>query len=37
MKQRDSGRSSITFFRSGYYMVKVILAILINLLRSQRV
>ena len=35
MKQRDTGRSSITFFRSGYYMVKVILAILINLLRSQ--
>lgn len=34
MKHRDSGRSSITPLRSGYYMTKVILAILINLLRK---
>lgn len=34
MRQRDTGRSSITPLRSGYYMTKVILAILINLLRA---
>lgn len=33
MKPRQGGRSSITTLRSGYYMVKVILAILIGLLR----
>lgn len=33
MKARAHGRSSITPIRSAYYMVKVILAILINLLR----
>jgi glycosyltransferase involved in cell wall biosynthesis len=34
MVHRETGRSSITFIRSGYYMTKVILAILINLLRA---
>ena len=34
MKARGSGRSSITPIRSAYYMTKVILAILINLLRA---
>jgi glycosyltransferase involved in cell wall biosynthesis len=34
MLNRVTGSSSITFLRSGYYMVKVILAILINLLRT---
>jgi glycosyltransferase involved in cell wall biosynthesis len=33
MKPRQGGRSSITTLRSGYYMIKVILAILIGLLR----
>ncbi len=33
MKPRQGGRSSITMLRSGYYMIKVILAILIGLLR----
>lgn len=33
MKPREGGRSSITFLRSGYYMAKVILAILVGLLR----
>lgn len=33
MKPRMGGRSSITLLRSGYYMIKVILAILIGLLR----
>ncbi len=33
MAERTSGVSSITFLGSGYYMTKVILAILINLLR----
>jgi glycosyltransferase involved in cell wall biosynthesis len=33
MKPRQGGRSSITSLRSGYYMLKVILAILIGLLR----
>lgn len=33
MAARQGGRSSITPMRSGYYMVKVILAILISLLR----
>jgi hypothetical protein len=33
MRQREEGKSSITPFRSGIYMLKVILAILIGLLR----
>jgi hypothetical protein len=33
MKPRYAGRSSITSLRSIYYMIKVILAILIGLLR----
>lgn len=35
MKERASGKSSITPFRSLYYMVKVSLAIFINLLRKE--
>jgi len=34
MNQRQAGRSSITLLRSAYYMVKVLLAILIGLLRQ---
>jgi glycosyltransferase involved in cell wall biosynthesis len=34
MKQRETGQSSITPLRSAYYMTKVVLAILINLLRA---
>lgn len=34
MLERQGGRSSITAFRSAYYMIKVILAILIGLLRA---
>jgi glycosyltransferase involved in cell wall biosynthesis len=34
MVPRETGVSSITFLRGGYYMTKVILAILINLLRA---
>lgn len=34
MEPRETGVSSITFLRGGYYMTKVILAILINLLRA---
>jgi len=37
MRVREHGRSSITPMRSAYYMVKVILAILINLLRRAPV
>lgn len=37
MKPREDGRSSITAFRSIYYMVKVILAILVGLLRPAPV
>lgn len=33
MKPRMGGQSSITLLRSGYYMIKVILAILVGLLR----
>ncbi|MBL8157453.1 MAG: hypothetical protein JNM70_25025, partial [Anaerolineae bacterium] len=33
MKPRMGGQSSITVLRSGYYMLKVILAILVGLLR----
>jgi glycosyltransferase involved in cell wall biosynthesis len=35
MNPRYGGRSSITPFRSGYYMVKVILAIIVGLLRER--
>lgn len=35
MKEREHGQSSITPLRSVYYMIKVILAILINLLRQH--
>jgi hypothetical protein len=35
MKPRYGGKSSITPFRSGYYMIKVIMAILISLLRKN--
>jgi len=35
MKPREHGNSSITPVRSVYYMIKVILAILINLLRQR--
>jgi glycosyltransferase involved in cell wall biosynthesis len=34
MRERSGGQSSITPLKSGYYMVKVIMAILIGLLRS---
>ncbi|MEO0562019.1 MAG: glycosyltransferase family 2 protein [Chloroflexota bacterium] len=34
MAQRETGHSSITPLSSGYYMLKVIMAILINLLRA---
>jgi glycosyltransferase involved in cell wall biosynthesis len=36
MNPRYGGQSSITPFRSAYYMVKVIMSILISLLRVQR-
>jgi glycosyltransferase involved in cell wall biosynthesis len=35
MHARASGRSSITWFRSGYYMVKVLLAVGIGLFRAR--
>lgn len=35
MKEREGGRSSITLFRSLYYMVKVLLAIFINIFKKQ--
>ncbi|MBX5436616.1 MAG: glycosyltransferase family 2 protein [Alicyclobacillaceae bacterium] len=34
MREREAGRSSITPFRSVYYMVKVLLGMLMNTLRS---
>ena len=37
MLPRGGGQSSITLLRSGYYMLKVILAILVGLLRSAPV
>lgn len=37
MQARMGGQSSITAFRSGYYMVKVVLAILVGLLRPAPV
>ncbi|HOB52428.1 MAG TPA: glycosyltransferase family 2 protein [Acidobacteriota bacterium] len=33
MRERSAGMSSITFLRSGYYMIKVTLAILIDMIR----
>jgi len=36
MKERTSGRSSITAFRSVYYMVKVLLAIFVTALRPAQ-
>ncbi len=37
MRQRESGRSSINMFRSVYYMVKVLLAIVIAVFRRNDV
>jgi glycosyltransferase involved in cell wall biosynthesis len=37
MSERSGGRSSITMLRSGYYMVKVLLAVLIGLFRANPV
>lgn len=34
MRERQGGQSSITFWRSGYYMIKVLLAILMSALRK---
>ncbi len=34
MRERQGGQSSITFWRSGYYMTKVLLAILMSALRK---
>lgn len=34
MRERQGGRSSITFWRSGYYMIKVLFAILMSALRK---
>jgi glycosyltransferase involved in cell wall biosynthesis len=35
MHARETGRSSITWLRSGYYMVKVLLAVFIGLFRAR--
>jgi hypothetical protein len=35
MRQRETGRSSITVFRSLYYMGKVSLALFVGLLRPR--
>ncbi len=35
MRQRTTGNSSITWLKAGYYMVKVILAVLIGLFRAR--
>ncbi len=35
MHQRGGGRSSITWFKSGYYMIKVLLAVFIGLMRAR--
>jgi glycosyltransferase involved in cell wall biosynthesis len=35
MRARAGGRSSINTARSGYYMIKVLLAVFVNLLRSR--
>jgi hypothetical protein len=34
MRERQMGSSSITLFRGFYYMVKVLLAIMIDMLRK---
>jgi hypothetical protein len=36
MNERISGRSSITNTLSGYYMVKVLLALLVGITRKRR-
>lgn len=36
MKQRKGGRSSITPFKSVYYMIKVLLAVLIDLMKRSK-
>ncbi len=35
MHARTTGRSSITWLRSAYYMIKVLLAVLIGLFRAR--
>lgn len=35
MHERSGGRSSITLLRSGYYMIKVLLAVFVGLFRSR--
>ncbi|MBI4862114.1 MAG: glycosyltransferase family 2 protein [Candidatus Riflebacteria bacterium] len=35
MRERQGGRSSITFLRSGYYMLKVLLAIFVEVFRER--
>ena len=35
MHARATGRSSITWFRTGYYMVKVLLAVFVGLFRQR--
>ncbi len=37
MRHREAGRSSITTMRSGYYMIKVSLALLVGLMRRRAV
>ncbi|HEV7918061.1 MAG TPA: hypothetical protein VGO97_00665, partial [Solirubrobacterales bacterium] len=37
MRVRDSGASSITWLKSGYYMFKVMLAVFVGLFRSRGV
>lgn len=37
MHVRDSGRSSITWLHSGYYMLKVLLAVFVGLFRTRSV
>jgi hypothetical protein len=37
MRERSSGRSSITALRSVYYMVKVLLALFVGLFRRSTV
>lgn len=35
MRHRDEGSSSITWLRSGYYMIKVLLAVFVGLFRAR--
>jgi hypothetical protein len=37
MDARDSGRSSITWIHSGYYMLKVLLAVFVGLFRARTI